>query len=182
MKILQNWLKISWFSLTVKFVCEGPVANFTLPLLKVYDKELLWIEATWITLHGESVLLCFPYVTEQWNLRGGGGGGIIIEQLSSLSFSFPLPPLLSICDLSPAFCRTGSSMMSVQYIQLGKGSGEEEEEKGCWAQTGRCQHVHPMGIMIWGLDERKSSSVLEQKGTFPKVSAHSKKSVRVVLK
>ena len=73
MKILQNWLKISWFSLTVKFVCEGPVANFTLPLLKVYDKELLWIEATWIILHGESVLLCFPYVTEQWNLRGVGG-------------------------------------------------------------------------------------------------------------
>lgn len=132
MKILQNWLKISWFSLTVKFVCEGPVANFTLPLLKVYDKELLWIEATWITLHGESVLLCFPYVTEQWNLRGGGGGGgIIIEQLSSLSFSFPLPPLCwaSVISLQPS-AGLGAQWCQFSTYNLGRGRGGRRRRKG----------------------------------------------------
>lgn len=47
------------FTEIVKSLHEAPVANFTLPLLNVCDKELLWNKAIWVILRGECFLFHF---------------------------------------------------------------------------------------------------------------------------
>lgn len=52
-KLAENQLI---FTEIVKSLHEAPVANFTLPLSNVCDKELLWNKAIWVILHGECFL------------------------------------------------------------------------------------------------------------------------------
>lgn len=56
LKLVENQLI---FTEIVKSLHEIPVANVTLPLLNVCDKELLWNRVIWVILHRECFLFHF---------------------------------------------------------------------------------------------------------------------------